>query len=48
MTSTKYRTLKTLLQKGRPFMLRRITGHLGTGTHLPGLRVYLGAIAKAL
>jgi hypothetical protein len=24
------RTLKTLLQKGRPFILRRVTGNLGT------------------
>jgi hypothetical protein len=34
------RTLKTLLQKGHPFILRRVTGNMGTGTHLSGLRVY--------
>jgi ribonucleotide monophosphatase NagD (HAD superfamily) len=33
------RTVKTLNQNGRPFILRRITGNLGTGTHMSGNRV---------
>jgi len=28
-----------LLHKGRPFILRRITGNLGTRTHLSGYRI---------
>jgi hypothetical protein len=32
------RTLKTLLQKGHPFILRRVTGEVASSTHIDGFR----------